>query len=309
MLKSLCRAEDQQRRARMRQGETGEQPHLESAYREDKIGRLNDGLDLLGKRAVASVDTAVAGMLFIEGALAHGGHEDGEARGAYEGVHLVEHPVADGAGVEQDDGMLCGAEVLEGDIDNVVLLLDIVLRLGKVDRGRESVALDLGLHHVGREHDVDGTGLDPALTQGMVDLVGNVGRAVELGDVARDLGAHVGKDVEVAVAKRVVEQHAIALRHGRRTADDVDDRDVLGEGPGHAIEGGELADAKGGDEGSHVLDAGIAVGGVGWRDGPSAPRWTGLVAVARGARLGAEADLPALSSLTLPTHFSPHAGR
>jgi hypothetical protein len=47
----------------------------------------------------------------------------------------------------------------------------------------------------------------------------------------------------------VVEEHAVALGAGGGAADDVDDGDVLGEGAGEGVDGGELADAEGGDDG------------------------------------------------------------
>lgn len=72
----------------------------------------------------------------------------------------------------------------------------------------------------------------------MVNLVGDLTRFYQLGNVAGDMFTHVGKDVEVAVAESVVEEHAIALGDGRRAADDVDDRNVLRVGTGNTVDGG-----------------------------------------------------------------------
>jgi hypothetical protein len=96
----------------------------------------------------------------------------------------------------------------------------------------------------------------------MVDLCGNLGRLVKFSNIAGYLGAHVGKDVEVAVAQGMVEQHAIALRNGRGAPDDVYNRNVLGKGTRNAIDGGELADSKGGDESSYLFDPSVAISGI-----------------------------------------------
>jgi hypothetical protein len=82
----------------------------------------------------------------------------------------------------------------------------------------------------------------------MVNLGGDLGGFVEFGYIARDLGAHVGKDIEVAIAEGMVEQHTIALRDGRGAADDVYDWDMLGKGTCNSIDGGELTNSEGGDE-------------------------------------------------------------
>lgn len=235
---------------------------LEAADGQDQVGRLNGLLDVR-VRAATGVDADVVGVLLVDAALAHGGDEDGDVGPVDEGVDLVQDAMAHGAGVDQNDGLLGGVEVLEGDVDDVVLLLGVVGGLRQVDGGLEPGSVDGGLGHVGRQHDVDGPRLDPALSQGVVDLDGDVGRVDQLGDVAGDGSAHVGEDVKVAVAQGVMEEHAIALRLGRGAADDVDDGDVLRVGAGGAVDGGELTDAKGGEEGAHAIDTGVAVGGVG----------------------------------------------
>lgn len=74
--------------------------------------------------------------------------------------------------------------------------------------------------------------------------------------------AHVGEDVEVAIAKRMMEQHTTALRDGGRAADNVNDGDHLGEGAGQAIDSRELTNTKCGDEGRDLVDSGISIGGV-----------------------------------------------
>jgi len=98
----------------------------------------------------------------------------------------------------------------------------------------------------------------------VVDLVGDLGGLGEPRHVDGHLRAHVGKDVEVAVAEGMVQKHAVALGDGGRAADDVHDGDVLRVGAGDAVDGGELADAKGSYEGADAEAASVAVGGVGW---------------------------------------------
>jgi hypothetical protein len=43
----------------------------------------------------------------------------------------------------------------------------------------------------------------------------------------------------------------------------VNDGDTLRECASYTVDGGELTDAKGGDESRYLLDAGITIGGIG----------------------------------------------
>jgi hypothetical protein len=63
----------------------------------------------------------------------------------------------------------------------------------------------------------------------------------------------------------VVQQHAVALRGRRRAADDVHDGRELAVGAGDGVDGRQLADAKGGDDGGEAVDLAVAVGGVALR--------------------------------------------
>lgn len=239
---------------------------LEATDGQHKVGRLNDVADLRRIGTLTGVDTTIVGVVLVDGGLAHGSHEDGQVGLLQEGVDLGEDTVADGTGIDEDDGLLGLRKSLDDEVDNVVLALGLVGHVGQVDGSVETSTLDLGLHHVGGEHDVDRAGLDPALTQGVVDLLGDLGGVVQLGNVARDHGAHVGKDVEVAVAQSVVQQHAIALRERRRAADNVDEGDVLRVGTGNTVDGGKLTNTKGGDESTNLVYSGVAIGGVSyWR--------------------------------------------
>lgn len=123
------------------------------------------------------------------------------------------------------------------------------------------------MDHIGREHDVDGSRADVANSESMVDLSGDFGRVGELGNFTGDLGAHVGKDVEIAVSERVVKEHAVSLRNGGGTADNVDDGDMLGEGTSNTVDSGELSNTKGGDEGTHLLDTSISISGISYKAG------------------------------------------
>jgi hypothetical protein len=248
-------------------GETGSvEVTLESANGDEQIRLLDDLLDSGRMRSLTSKDTTIVGVVFVHSALAHGGDKDGELELVDELMHLLDDTMTDGTSINQDDRSGSSVHGLEDLLDDKVLALGVVLRLCHVDGGLKASTLDLFLNHIGGEHDVDGAGLEPASAESVINLLSNLGRLVELGHVAGDLGAHVGEDVEVAIAESVVEKHLIALGDGGRAANDVDDGDVLGEGTGEAIDGRKLTDTKGGDESSNLGDSGVAIGSIGWRE-------------------------------------------
>lgn len=239
---------------------------LEATNGEDEIRRLDS---ILGTGRVGTSTCIYATkvvVLFVDGALAHGRDKDGQFALFDELVHFIENVVSNGAGVNENDGLLRGVKIAHNDVDDVVFPLGLILGLREVDGRVEASTLNLSLGHVGGHHDVDGLGANEALAQAVVNLYSNVGRVVELGDVAGNVGAHVGKDVEVAIAEGVMQKHAIALRDGGRAADNVDDGDVFGIGTGDAIDGRELTDAKGGDEGTDAVDSSVAVSSVSYND-------------------------------------------
>lgn len=119
---------------------------------------------------------------------------------------------------------------------------------------------------------------------------------VQLDEHAGDLLGHVGEDVEVAVAEGVVEEHAIALGDGGWAADNVNDGDLLRVGTGDTVECGKLADTEGCDDCRDALDAGVSIGGICWD-------W-----VSYSCFREEWSDIPALSSLQLPTHLRPSFG-
>lgn len=90
-------------------------------------------------------------------------------------------------------------------------------------------------------------------------------RVVEHGDSARYLGRHLGKDVEVAIPKGVVQQQAIPLCACGRIAHDVNDGDVFGVCTGESIDSRELAHSKSGDDGGDAFYACVAIGGIAWK--------------------------------------------
>lgn len=71
--------------------------------------------------------------------------------------------------------------------------------------------------------------------------------------------------IEITVSESVVQKHAVTLREGGGGSDDVDDGYVFTVGASDGVQGGQLADAKGGDHSSKTVDPRIAVRSVAWR--------------------------------------------
>lgn len=72
--------------------------------------------------------------------------------------------------------------------------------------------------------------------------------------------------IEVAISECVVEKHAIPLREGGGSADNVNDGDVLAVRTRNSIESRQLPYAEGGDHSRHAIDARISVSRVAWQD-------------------------------------------
>lgn len=214
-------------------------------------------------RAVTSEDTTIVGVVLVHSTLTHGGNKDGKVELVNELVNLLDNTVTDSTRVDKDDRALSGVHSLEDLINDEVLVTGVVLRLRQVDGGVKPSTLNLLLDHIGRDHDVDGTRAEPASAESSIDLLGNLGGLVELGDVARDLSAHVGKDIKVTVSESVVKKHLVTLRDGRRASNNVDDGDVLGVRASNTVDGRELTNTEGGDESSHLGDTGISISSVG----------------------------------------------
>jgi hypothetical protein len=247
-------------------GETGGvEITLESTNGEKKVRLLDDGLGTGRVRAVTSKDTTVVGVVLVHSSLTHRGNKDRKVELVNKLVNLLDNAMADGARINKDDRALGSVHGLEDLLNNEVLVAGVVLRLRQVDGGVEAGTLNLLLNHIGRDHDVNGARAEPASAEGSVDLLGNLRGLVELGDVAGDLRAHVGKDIEVTVAESVVKKHLIALRDSGRASNNMDDGDVLRVGSSNTIDGGELTNTEGGDESSHLGDTGVSIGSVGWK--------------------------------------------
>jgi hypothetical protein len=245
-------------------GETGGvEITLESTNGEKKVRLLDDGLGTGRVRAVTSKDTTVVGVVLVHSSLTHRGNKDRKVELVNKLVNLLDNAMADGARINKDDRALGSVHGLEDLLNNEVLVAGVVLRLRQVDGGVEAGTLNLLLNHIGRDHDVNGARAEPASAEGSVDLLGNLRGLVELGDVAGDLRAHVGKDIEVTVAESVVKKHLIALRDSGRASNNMDDGDVLRVGSSNTIDGGELTNTEGGDESSHLGDTGVSIGSVG----------------------------------------------
>jgi hypothetical protein len=245
-------------------GETsGVEITLQSTNGEKEIRVLDNGLGTSRVRAVTSKDTTIVGVVLVHCALAHGGDKDREVELVNKLVNFFDNTVADSARVDEDDRALGGVHGLEDLVNNKVLVARVVLGLRKVNGGVETGTLNLLLDHIGRDHDVDGTRAEPAGAESSVDLLGNLRGLVELGDVAGDLRAHVGKDVEVTVAESVVKKHLVTLRDGRGASNNVDDRNVLRVRSSNTVDGRELANTECGDESSHFGNTSVAIGSVG----------------------------------------------
>ena len=107
---------------------------FDGADAEDEVGGFDARGDA-GVTAAAGVDTAVVGEGFVDGAFAHGGYEGGEVRFGDQGVHFIDHAVAHGAGVDEDDGVFGGVEVFEDYVDDVVFFFGVVGWGGEVEWG------------------------------------------------------------------------------------------------------------------------------------------------------------------------------
>jgi hypothetical protein len=245
-------------------GETsGVEITLKSTNGEKKIGILDNGLGTGRVRTVTSKDTAVVGVVLVHGTLTHGSDENRKVELVNELVDFLNNTVADSTRVDEDDGALSSVHGLEDLLDNEVLVSGIVLGLREVDRGIEAGTLNLLLDHIGGDHNVNGTRAEPARAEGSIDLLSNLGGLVELGNVARDLRAHVGKDIEVTVAKSVVKKHLVALRDGRGASNNVDHGNMLRVRSSNTVDGRELTNTEGGDESSHLGNTGVSIGSVG----------------------------------------------
>lgn len=142
-------------------------------------------------------------------------------------MHFVKCAVTNSTGINENDRVLCRVEILQYDINCIVLVLGIILRFFQINRRLQTLSIDFLLDHICRESNVHRSTLDPALAERMVDQDGSFICVFDLRHDAGDACAHLRKDVEITIAKRVMKEHGISLRDGAWLTDDVDDRNVL----------------------------------------------------------------------------------
>lgn len=181
-------------------------------------------------------------------------------------MDFVKDAVTLGTRIDKDNGVFGGVEIFEDDIDHVVLFISLVRRIFEMKRRIESFSLNLLLHHVCRQGDVDGPGLNPAFSNSMIDQCGCFVRVGQFGHGAGYVLAHVGKDLEVAIAKGVMEKHAISLRECGWCADNVDDGNVFRVATSNCIEKTQLPNAKSCNDSGYAFDSCVAVCCVAFMD-------------------------------------------
>lgn len=79
-----------------------------------------------------------------------------------------------------------------------------------------------------------------------------------------------------------MEQEVVLLGRGGGVSDDVDDGNEFRVGTSKGVDGRELTDTEGGDNGRDALNSGVAIGGVACRK---------LVAGFRSSRVGEEGQI------------------
>ena len=130
-----------------------------------------------------------------------------------------------------------------------------------VARQRRGRRLGLEARHVGGQQQISGSPLLTHLAEHPIDLPGRR-RRHEIGLRTGDFPAHPQKVLEVAVAQRMMQRPARALRVLRRAADDVHDRHVLGVAARDRVGRRKLTDTECGYHSRHSAQSTVAVGGV-----------------------------------------------
>lgn len=247
-------------------GETaGVEVRLDATNGENQVRSLELLTDtLLG--TVTSIDTTEVGESLINSTLTHGGNEGGEARLLDELVNLIKTSETDGTSVNKDDGVLGLLERAHDNVSDVLLSLRVVDRGVEVERSTETRAINRLSNHISRKQEIDGAGLEPALSESSIDLNCGLVGVVEVGRVARDTLAHLVENVEVTVTKGVVKKSTVLLGAGVGSTDDVNNGDELRVGTGDTVESRELTNTEGGDDGTHTLNTAIGISSVTWMD-------------------------------------------
>ena len=232
------------------------------AEAQHQVRRAEEVLRLL--RVVgAPVEAVEVGQALVDYALGEARRPRRPARGLDQISDLVRDAHGPGLAVDEDHGLLRGG--------NLVLKLGdggVVRRGGRwlyrryLDLRAQPLVGYPHVDHVDRHLDVHGPAVYQALRQRGVDLLGRRPRVPQLGLGDGDVGVHLGEAPELAVVEGVVNLHPPILRRTAGHADDVHDGGALGVGARDGVDGGQLTDAKGGDEGAEALGAGVAVGRV-----------------------------------------------
>ena len=129
---------------------------------------------------------------------------------------------------------------------------------GRAARGGEGSRRGAGsIHHIGRNLDHDRPLLGDAAGERAVDPLRRLGGIIEQHGGDRDVGIGLLHGREVADA--MVQQHGGAPLRGARTADEDDERHLLGIGAGDGVHGAEAADAPGDTDAADAVDPRIGV--------------------------------------------------
>lgn len=163
----------------------------------------------------------------------------------------VAYTVPDCTGVQEDDRLLgfapeprdLGHDKLEAVL---LLLLDLLPRREHVlvveadtvrnDRRLESLLVDRGEDEVGGQRDIRRSGSAERFKNDSVDLGSRILGPLQERASTSDSLCGLLKDVESAIAERVVQQRFRLLQLGRRDADNVQDGDTLRVGAGCIME-------------------------------------------------------------------------
>lgn len=170
--------------------------------------------------------------------------------------------VAGGETVDNDERLFRGIDFGDDEVDFCVFESFIVGRDGGRDWRREQRGRDLCADKICWELDVDGSGLQEALAKDAVNLAGGGVCRCQIRLRNGDFGGHFSEDAEIAIAKGVVHAGAAVLDGGWRCADDMDHGGHFGVCSAYGVDGRELADAEGGDDGPDSFDSRITVGRV-----------------------------------------------
>jgi hypothetical protein len=143
-------------------------------------------------------------------------------------MSLFEDSVTYRTAIHQYDRIFGRCEVFEDNFHDILFLFGFDRRNTHVDVCLESCSFNLLLHNIRGQGYVDWSALNPAFPQRVVDQGNCLMRIIEFSHGTRYASAHIGKDIEIAVAKGMVQKHPIFLRDCAGLANDMDDWNKLG---------------------------------------------------------------------------------